>query len=161
MRKPHNSFFEKDSQTFKPNSKKDLIEVNDSKNIYEDENKEKSSSYENSITNDYLYQEKTNEETAEKVGIPLINNGKEIWVDPSGYHNMIIGSTGSGKSQSLSFPFIRVMAKGGESMIVTDPKGELYENTANELKERGYNIIVLIIINHTYYIVIFIFFYII
>lgn len=84
-----------------------------------------------------------NEETAEKVGIPLINNGKEIWVDPSGYHNMIIGSTGSGKSQSLSFPFIRVMAKGGESMIVTDPKGELYEKTANELKERGYNIIIL------------------
>ena len=38
--------------------------MNDSK--YEDENKEKSSSYENSITNDYLYQEKTNEETAEK-----------------------------------------------------------------------------------------------
>ena len=60
----NNSFFEKDSQTFKQNSKKDLIEVNDSK--YEDENKEKSSSYENSITNDYLYQEKTNEETAEK-----------------------------------------------------------------------------------------------
>ena len=76
------------------------------------------------------------EEKCEKVGIPLINNGKEIWVDPSGYHNMIIGSTGSGKSQSLSFPFIRVMAKGGESMIVTDPKGELYENTANELKDR-------------------------
>lgn len=83
------------------------------------------------------------EEKCEKVGIPLINNGKEIWVDPSGYHNMIIGSTGSGKSQSLSFPFIRVMAKGGESMIVTDPKGELYENTANELRERGYNIIIL------------------
>ena len=83
------------------------------------------------------------DEHVEKVGIPLINNGKEIWIDPSGYHNMIIGSTGSGKSQSLSFPFIRVMAKGGESMIVTDPKGELYENTANELKERGYNIIIL------------------
>lgn len=79
----------------------------------------------------------------EKAGIPIINNGKEIWIDSSGYHNMIIGSTGSGKSQALSFPFIRVMAKGGESMIVTDPKGELYEGTANELKERGYNIILL------------------
>ena len=78
-----------------------------------------------------------------KGGIPLINNGKEIWVDTSGYHNMIIGSTGSGKSQALSFPFIRVMAKAGESMIVTDPKGELYEGTATELKERGYNIVIL------------------
>lgn len=83
------------------------------------------------------------DEKIEKGGIPLINNGSEIWIDSSGYHNMIIGSTGSGKSQALSFPFIRVMAKAGESMIVTDPKGELYEQTANELKERGYNVIVL------------------
>ena len=83
------------------------------------------------------------DEKIEKGGIPLINNGSEIWIDSSGYHNMIIGSTGSGKSQALSFPFIRVMAKAGEYMIVTDPKGELYEQTANELKERGYNVIVL------------------
>lgn len=83
------------------------------------------------------------DETTEYGGIPLINNGKELWVDNSGYHNMIIGSTGSGKSQALSFPFIRVMAKAGESMIVTDPKGELYEGTAKELEERGYNIILL------------------
>lgn len=83
------------------------------------------------------------DEKTEYGGIPLINDGKEVWVDSSGYHNMIIGSTGSGKSQALSFPFIRVMAKAGESMIVTDPKGELYEGTAEELKERGYNIILL------------------
>ena len=28
-------------------------------------------------------------------------------------------------------------------MIITDPKGEIYENTANMLKERGYNIVLL------------------
>ena len=78
-----------------------------------------------------------------KGGIPLYNDGKEVWVDTGGYHNMIIGSTGSGKSQSISFPFINVMAKAGESMIVTDPKGELYEGTAKELEKRGYNIVVL------------------
>lgn len=83
------------------------------------------------------------DETIEKGGIPLINNGKEVWVDASGYHNMIIGSTGSGKSQALSFPFIRIMAKAGESMIVTDPKGELYEGTAEDLRKRGYNIVIL------------------
>ena len=84
-----------------------------------------------------------NEEQTEYGGIPIINDGNEIWVDASGYHNMIIGSTGSGKSQSLSFPFIKIMAKAGESMIITDPKGELYVGTANELKERGYNIVLL------------------
>lgn len=78
-----------------------------------------------------------------KGGIPLYNDGNEVWVDAGGYHNMIIGSTGSGKSQAISFPFINVMAKAGESMIVTDPKGELYEGTAKELEKRGYNIVLL------------------
>ena len=83
------------------------------------------------------------DDNIKKGGIPIYNDGKEIWVDTSGYHNMIIGSTGSGKSQSISFPYINIMAKAGESMIVTDPKGELYEGTAKELKKRGYNIILL------------------
>ncbi len=86
---------------------------------------------------------KPTDDNIEKGGIPIYNNGKEIWVDTGGYHNMIIGSTGSGKSQAISFPFINVMAKAGESMIITDPKGELYEGTAKELEKRGYNIILL------------------
>ena len=83
------------------------------------------------------------DETTNFGGIPLINDGKEIWVENSGYHNMIIGSTGSGKSQAISFPFIRVMAKAGESMVLTDPIGVLYEQTSNLLRDKGYNIIVL------------------
>ena len=86
---------------------------------------------------------KPTDDNIQKGGIPIYNNGKEVWVDVSGYHNMIIGSTGSGKSQGLSFPFINIMAKAGESMIITDPKGELYEGTAKELEKRGYNIIIL------------------
>ncbi len=76
-------------------------------------------------------------------GIPLINNGKEIWVDDGEYHNLIIGSTGSGKTQSLVHPLVKLLAKKGESMIVTDPKGEIYEENANLLRERGYNIVLL------------------
>lgn len=86
---------------------------------------------------------KPTDDNIPKGGIPLYNNGKEVWIDTGGYHNMIIGSTGSGKSQAISFPFINVMAKAGESMIITDPKGELYEGTAKELEKRGYNIILL------------------
>ncbi|MDD4282301.1 MAG: type IV secretory system conjugative DNA transfer family protein [Bacilli bacterium] len=76
-------------------------------------------------------------------GVPLINNGKQIWVDDGGYHNLIIGSTGSGKTESIVHPLIKLLAKNGESMIVTDPKGEVYEESANLLKERGYNIVLL------------------
>ena len=76
-------------------------------------------------------------------GIPLINNGKEIWVDNSEYHNLIIGSTGSGKTEMLVQPMVKCLAKSNQSMIITDPKGEIYERNANELKERGYKIVLL------------------
>ena len=76
-------------------------------------------------------------------GIPLINNGKEMWVDDSDYHNLVIGSTGSGKTENLVFPMVNVLAKKGESMIITDPKGEIYSKTAKNLEARGYKIIIL------------------
>lgn len=76
-------------------------------------------------------------------GIPLINNGKELWVDNGDYHNLVIGSTGSGKSEMIVKPMVNLLAKKGESMIITDPKGELYRECGNMLKERDYNIILL------------------
>lgn len=76
-------------------------------------------------------------------GIPLINNNKEMWVDDGEYHNLIIGSTGAGKTQIVVQPLVKVLAKHGESMIITDPKGEIYEKNAEELREKGYNIVVL------------------
>lgn len=76
-------------------------------------------------------------------GIPLINNGKEIWVDNSEYHNLVIGSTGSGKTQTVVKPLVNLLAKNGESMIITDPKGEIFKYSADYLKGKGYRIIVL------------------
>ena len=76
-------------------------------------------------------------------GIPLINNGKEIWVDNGDYHNLVIGSTGSGKTENLVFPMVNLLAKKGESMIITDPKGEIFRKTAKNLEARGYKIIIL------------------
>lgn len=83
------------------------------------------------------------EKNIKHAGIPLINNGKEVWVDDGDYHNLVIGSTGSGKSESLVLPMVNILAKKGESMIITDPKGELYKKTAKNLEDRGYKIIVL------------------
>ena len=80
---------------------------------------------------------------SEVAGIPLINNGKKIWVDAGEYHNLIIGSTGSGKTEMIVQPMVKLLAKSGESMIITDPKGEIYENNAEELRERGYNVVLL------------------
>ncbi len=83
------------------------------------------------------------DEDAEAGGIPLINDGKRMWVDNGEGHNIIIGSTGAGKTVITMFPLIKSLAKHNESMIVTDPKGELYEGTSEMLKKRGYNVVVL------------------
>ncbi len=79
----------------------------------------------------------------EHAGIVVINDGKKMWVDDGEAHNLIIGATGSGKTQIVVFPMIKVLAKAGESMVLTDPKGELYEETSEMLRAYGYNVIVL------------------
>ncbi len=76
-------------------------------------------------------------------GIALINDGKKIYVDDSEYHNLVIGSTGSGKTTAIIYPMIELLSKHGESMIITDPKGELYEKKSNMLRSKGYKIILL------------------
>ena len=58
-------------------------------------------------------------------------------------HNVIVGATGSGKTQAVVFPLVQSLAKHEESMIITDPKGEIYQTTGEMLKERGYNVVIL------------------
>ena len=81
--------------------------------------------------------------TADAAGLVVINDGKTLWVDDGEAHNIVIGATGSGKTQAVVFPMVQSLAKKGESMIITDPKGEIYEQTGTMLRERGYNIVLL------------------
>lgn len=80
---------------------------------------------------------------ADAAGIPLKMTPKKVWVDNGGYHNLVIGSTGAGKTQTTVLPMVNLLAKHDESMIITDPKGEIYEGTSNYLKSLGYNIVLL------------------
>ena len=79
----------------------------------------------------------------EHAGIPLVNDGKQLWVDDGEYHNLVIGATGSGKSQTIVEPMVELLIKKGESMIITDPKGELYKAGSEYMRERGYNVVLL------------------
>ena len=90
-----------------------------------------------------LFEVDPKSEKIDHAGIVVINDGKKLWVDDGEAHNLVIGATGSGKTQIVVFPMIKVLAKAGESMVLTDPKGELYEETSEMLREYGYNVIVL------------------
>lgn len=68
---------------------------------------------------------------------------RRIYYNPSDTHSLIIGATRCGKTRRIVLPSIGLMAFAGESMIVTDPKGELHDYTAPFLRRLGYEIIVL------------------
>lgn len=53
-------------------------------------------------------------------------------------HVMVIGPSGSGKSFSFSLPNIFQSILQGESVVVTDPKGELYAATSRFAEDHGY-----------------------
>lgn len=76
-------------------------------------------------------------------GMPLLVKKNIAWVDDGESHTLIMGSTGSGKTTRLINPLITILAKKGESMILTDPKGELYEQNVAMLTAKGYNIVLL------------------
>ena len=94
----------------------------------------------NDFKNTFISQ---SEDKTDAAGVPLMMKGDKILVDNGEYHNLVIGATGSGKTQTIIFPTVEVLAKHRESMIITDPKGEIYEQTSNMLRDKGYEVLVL------------------
>ncbi len=86
---------------------------------------------------------------AKKDGIPVravLDGKKNLNVNfLPGAHSLIIGATGSGKTTTFINPMIQLLAATncGSSMIMTDPKGELFSLHSKYLKERGYNVLLL------------------
>ncbi len=62
-------------------------------------------------------------------------------------NTLVIGSPGTMKSRAVIMNEIFQSIKAGESIIVTDPKGDLYEKTYNILKENGYDVKMFNLIN--------------
>ena len=62
-----------------------------------------------------------------------------------GAHSLVIGATGSGKTTTFINPMIQIIGatSAGSSMIMTDPKGELFSLHSKYLQSRGYNVMVL------------------
>ncbi len=84
-----------------------------------------------------------------KDGIPVRavldrKNNLEVNFLP-GAHSLIIGATGSGKTTTFINPMIQLLAStaAGSSMIMTDPKGELFDLHSKYLESRGYKVLLL------------------
>ena len=80
---------------------------------------------------------------AEVGGTPIIYDKDSAYVDNSNMHTLVIGATGSGKTAGIVNPTMKHLIKARESIVITDPKGEIYEDNYKILKDAGYQIIVL------------------
>ena len=85
-----------------------------------------------------------------KDGVPvravLDAKGRELEVNVCpGAHSLIIGATGSGKTTTFINPMIQIIGEtsSGSSMIMTDPKGELFSLHSRKLQAQGYDVKVL------------------
>ena len=80
-----------------------------------------------------------------QAGVPLVWNEKDntVAVDHTDSHTLVIGPTGSKKSRLVVMPLVRILGSSGESMIISDPKAEIYNRTVSYLKKQNYTIFIL------------------
>ncbi|MCM1159478.1 MAG: type IV secretory system conjugative DNA transfer family protein [Bacteroidales bacterium] len=72
-----------------------------------------------------------------------IRKGERIYYLDTDTHVLCIGATRSGKTRCSVLPTIGFLGLAGESMIVTDIKGELSDYTRPYLESLGYEIVVI------------------
>lgn len=77
-------------------------------------------------------------------GVPLYyNKYGAAYVDDEDNHTAIIGPSGCKKTRCTVIPTINSIIDAGESTIINDPKGELYETTAQRANKQGAKVYVL------------------
>lgn len=71
--------------------------------------------------------------------------GDRLYIDTSPVNNLLIGITRSGKGEMFVFPSIDVYSRAEEktSLVICDPKLELYKSSEQTLEQRGYEVYLL------------------
>ena len=73
----------------------------------------------------------------------LFGKYNRIYYLTGNIHNMFVGMTGKGKSMTFVLAMMQSYIMANESIVVHDPKKELYAYMKNLLKIKGYKVIVL------------------
>lgn len=81
-------------------------------------------------------------------GVPVYarKQGKDIMIVlAKAIHTLTIGTTRTGKTTGFVEPTLQILCrtKTKPSMVITDPKGELYRHHAATLKAQGYDVLVI------------------
>lgn len=77
-------------------------------------------------------------------GVVVKHNSKrdyeEISVVSDNKHLICLGNTGAGKTRRILIESLCILGLSGESIIVSDPKGELYQMTSQFFNKLGYEV---------------------
>lgn len=75
--------------------------------------------------------------------------GMLLYIDTDVVNNLYIGITRSGKGEMFVIPTIDVYSRAEEktSLVVSDPKTELYKTSKKTLEERGYDVFLLSLVD--------------
>lgn len=77
------------------------------------------------------------------VGYEKKKKTEEIYYIDDNVHSLVVGATRSGKTRSVVLQTIGNLGLAGESIIISDPKAEIFHYTSEFLKNLGYDIITL------------------
>lgn len=75
------------------------------------------------------------------IGLKKESYKEKIYFIGDDVHTLCIGATRSGKSRTVVLQSICTLALAAESIVVSDPKGELWAYTAQFLERLGYEVI--------------------
>lgn len=78
-------------------------------------------------------------------GIPVSHYKSSYYIDTDTVHNIVIGTSRSGKGQTEVLPMLDILSRAEKqsSLVINDPKGELYNASVDTLKKRGYDVYLL------------------
>ena len=77
------------------------------------------------------------------VGYEKDKKQERIYYIDDNIHSLVVGATRSGKTRSIVLQTVGNLGLARESMIISDPKAEIYHYTSEFLKKQGYKIITL------------------
>ena len=76
-----------------------------------------------------------------KSGIPMYEEDGKLYINDKEHHNLVIGITGSGKTQTTMLPQLKFAIDAEESFLVNDVRGEIKNELQDSLKKNNYEII--------------------
>ena len=78
-------------------------------------------------------------------GFPVSHYRNSYFIETATVNSLVIGTSRSGKGEMIVVPMIDILSRASEqcSMIINDPKGELYASSKDTLEKYGYEVQVL------------------